>query len=297
MHHHVRMAVASASGMAEVRLRPTLDATVVNSPRGTTGREGRGAPRGGLGPGGIGGGGSIGFGFGDRDGKSEDEERFEDAKPASAGGLGFASAGSTERKSFASESGVGGLGLGMAPARGGLALGAGSRGGLGQRSEGEPAGNMPRHRGLGGLGMGASSAGVDMGMGLGMGGIGSGMGGSSGTGGLGSTFPGFSQGGLGLGMGAQQPPKMKDPNLGKWEKHTKGIGMKLLQKNGYEGSGGLGTKRKRAVIGTCAPAAGDKGNDSNKIPSARRWRKGRRSSNGDRRGRSWRWKSSTRRRS
>lgn len=50
-------------------------------------------------------------------------------------------------------------------------------------------------------------------------------------------------------------PQLKNPNLGKWEKHTKGIGMKLLAKMGYSGSGGLGSKRRKEAgdAGITAP--------------------------------------------
>ena len=43
------------------------------------------------------------------------------------------------------------------------------------------------------------------------------------------------------GGGASAPPRA-DPNLGKWEKHTKGFGLKMLQKLGFKGR--LGAKEK-----------------------------------------------------
>ncbi|KAL9185583.1 hypothetical protein ACHAXT_003360 [Thalassiosira profunda] len=133
----------------------------------------------------------LGLGFGN---SRPDEDRSAGPQTATTG-LGFAGS-STESKPSMSDNG--GAGLGM-PAQTGL----GHQGGLGLGLKRDPPGQPEQNGGLG-LGMG---------------------GGMSGMGGLGSNFPSFAQGGIGLGLGhSSQPAKKKDSNLGKWEKHTKGIG-------------------------------------------------------------------------
>jgi len=42
-----------------------------------------------------------------------------------------------------------------------------------------------------------------------------------------------------------RPPQPIKNNIAKWERHTKGIGMKLMMKWGYDGTGGLGSKRRK----------------------------------------------------
>jgi tuftelin-interacting protein 11 len=143
---------------------------------------------------------------------------------------------------------------GMAPSSIGVGLGYGSnRGGtVGRIPPPPPPDDASPHRFSGsGLGLGMQPPASN----YGMGGLGSSNLPPGGDGTTMTSGGGLGRGGFGGNARPQAAAMTKDPNLGKWEKHTKGIGMRLLQKMGYEGRGGLGAKRRRAVGGPSSATA------------------------------------------
>merc|ERR1712238_166941 len=112
---------------------------------------------------------------------------------------------------------------------------------------------LPPHPMTMGIGMGIGMKGDGEGGNGGGGGVGLGMGtgtgmadSSSSTYGLPSSFGGSSSFVKQNQHYAREQSKVikKDPNVGKWEKHTKGFGGKLLAKMGWNGKGGLGSNRR-----------------------------------------------------